>query len=380
MNEKLLHEEAIHSLKNAIDFGYFDNGVAGKSQLVLSEIYIKELDFKSAIEVLEHWKSNHYKNASRNSRVFLHNLGLAYLHSAQYKKAEENLRESYELNKRFKDTLGLARSSLDLANLYYVQYLDDQAIPLFKKGLYYAKKANDLKVLQNAYLNMSVVEENRKAYAKAIAYRKHYEKIKDSIWNRDKVWELAQKDKEIAVNVRESEIQQLKLVTDLQEAQIAKEAWRKNLFIVLAISLFTVAGLIGIFWVRTAQTNKLIKNQRNHLDRLNRTKDKLFSILTHDLKTPIHAIASKLLGLMERPTDAPLQQALLESYRLSKKTSLLMDNTLHWVLDNKEALRFFPEVLSLHAVWNQVLYDYRPILEEKTIHFKNGLKNNQHIW
>ncbi|MEM1257668.1 MAG: HAMP domain-containing sensor histidine kinase, partial [Bacteroidota bacterium] len=40
----------------------------------------------------------------------------------------------------------------------------------------------------------------------------------------------------------------------------------------------------------------------------------------------------------------------------------------------------FPEVLSLHAVWNQVLYDYRPILEEKTIHFKNGLKNNQHIW
>ncbi len=129
------------------------------------------------------------------------NLGIAYQFIKKYKKAEENILKSHHLNTKNKDTLKLAYSSMEIANLYYVQYKDSLAIPYFKEALRYAKNSTDLNILSSAYLNMAVVEENEKNYQEALSHRKNYEKTKDLIWNRDKIWELSQKDKKIAATI-----------------------------------------------------------------------------------------------------------------------------------------------------------------------------------
>ncbi len=180
----------------------------------IAEIYIIQEAFPEAVDILENWKSLLSNPAhDANAHTNFHNLGLCYMFLKAYDKAEENLFIAYELNSKAKDTLEMAKSYLDIANLYYTQYKDDLAYTYFIKGLDYAKRANDLDVLSNANLNLAVVHENKKDFDKALEYRKAYESVKDSIWNRDKIFQLAENEKEIAIAVKE----------EMLEAEILKK-------------------------------------------------------------------------------------------------------------------------------------------------------------
>ncbi|MEL6812838.1 MAG: ATP-binding protein [Bacteroidota bacterium] len=358
LDEKRLYDDAVISLSKAIEIGTENQYPSAPNiYAILGQVYLEQREFQLGANWLEKWKAS-ADLGSPEQPVNIHNLGLCYLHLKEYQRAEENLLLGYRLNDQFRDTLGLARSSLDIANLYYTQYKDSLAMPYFKKGLQFAKNANDLPILQNAYLNLAVVYENAKEYAKALGYRKEYEKIHDSIWNRDRIWQLAKKEKEIAVAAREE--------------MLKAETERKNLYRIIGLILLSLLGIGSYFTYKIARQKKLITH-------LNQTKDKLFSILTHDLKTPIHLIKNKLFKVLsegdnELRTSPKKWQSLNESYHLSKRTSLLMDNTLHWVLQNKGQLLFDPKQHELKAIIAQVLFDYHPVMTEKKVQFREELE------
>ncbi|MBC8755227.1 tetratricopeptide repeat protein [Kordia sp. YSTF-M3] len=347
---KKLFDEAKQSFETAIKIGkQYQSPSINNQYALLGQIYFEQLKFSKAAEVFETWKASYVKN-EHNNRINLHNLGLCYLHLEQYDKAQENLLESYRLNQKYKDTLGLARSSLDIANLYYQQYKDELAIDYFEKGLGYAKKAHDLEILQNALLNLAVVEENRKDFSKALKYRKEYEKIKDSIWNKDQIWKFAQNDKETA--------------RQLNEEQLKAEKKEKIFFIVIALLALILLSFLSYFYLK-------IRKQHTIIRELNTTKNKLFSILTHDLKTPIHTLKAKLYTILHQPGKNKLHEkqrtSISESYDLAKNTSLLIDNTLHWTLQSQNKLLFHQQKLNLSSIVAQVEYDYIPIIEENKL-------------
>ena len=66
---------------------------------------------------------------------------------------------------------------------------------------------------------MSVVEENRKDYIKALKYRKEYEQWKDSLNDQNKIYETAQLEKKIAVEQKQKEVQVLEVENKAKEAQ-----------------------------------------------------------------------------------------------------------------------------------------------------------------
>lgn len=348
--EKKLLNEALKSIQKALEIGtYYQSPSLNNQYALLGQIYIEQQEFLKAVKVLETWKTSYDENELSN-RINLHNLGLCYLHTEHYDKAQKNLLESYRLNQKYKDTLGLARSSLDIANLYYQQYEDDLAIPFFEKGLIYAKSANNFEVLQNAFLNLAVVEENRKDFSKALNYRKEYEKIKDSIWNRDQIWKFAEDAKKTAQIINEE-----KLKAEKQE---------KLFFIIIAILALILLLFLSYFYVRMRKQNRIIKE-------LNTTKNKLFSILTHDLKTPIHTLKAKLYSILHQTEKNKLHEkqraSISESYDLAKNTSLLIDNTLHWTLQSQNKLLFHQNKLNLTSIVAQVVYDYIPIIKENKL-------------
>ncbi len=348
--KKKLLDDALQSTQKAIEIGNTFQSISLRNQYAfLGMIYKEKRAFVKAKEVLETWKSSYVENELSN-RINLHNLGLCYLHIEQYDKAQENLLHSYRLNQQYNDTLGLARSSLDIANLYYQQYKDDLAIPFFEKGLVYAKRANDLKVLQNALLNLAVVEENRKDFSKALNYRKEYEKIKDSIWNRDQIWETAQNDKKIAQT--------------LNEEKLKAEQQEKFFFIVIAFLAIALLLVVSHFYIQMRKQNKVIKE-------LNTSKNKLFSILTHDLKTPIHTLKTKLYNILHQTEKSTIPKnqytSISEGYDLVKSTALLIDNTLHWTLQSQNKLLFHQNKLHLLSITDQVIYDYAPVIKENIL-------------
>ena len=366
LRNKKLHSQSLKAIAKAIQYGerYKIKHVI-ESYATQGQLYQELKEYDKAAAVLELWKSK-----SSDDHVDwganLHNLGLSYLFLKSYDKSLENLEESFLVNQKQLDTLNMAKVVMDLANLYYVQYLDSIAIPYFEKGLEYAKKSKDLKTLRNAYFNMAVVEENRKEYQKALAYRKKAEVLKDSIWNRDKIWNLAEKEKELGMRLAEEKVKIEKIKRN--------RAW--------VIASFSLAGvfLFLILSTQLRKKNHKITIQTKELDTLNKLKDELFAILSHDLKTPVHFLGQKLWSLYDKKRNNEQYSGLeiQECYGLAINTSLLIENTLQWALNNKNKLIFNITALHLGTIIKQVLYYFQPLVDLKKLTFIINI-SEQHV-
>ncbi len=79
------------------------------------------------------------------------------------------------------------------------------------------------------------------------------------------------------------------------------------------------------------EQNSMILKQNNELERLNSEKDKLFSIVSHDIRTPLNSIQSYLELLLatdlEEIERLSLEQQLLE---ITRDTSNMLTNVLSW--------------------------------------------------
>ncbi|NMB72984.1 MAG: PAS domain-containing protein [Bacteroidales bacterium] len=89
------------------------------------------------------------------------------------------------------------------------------------------------------------------------------------------------------------------------------------------------------------------------LEKLNATKDKLFSLIAHDLKNPFHAISGFATMLSRNFSQMKEREKLeiIDMMNLSAETAYnLLENLLQWARAQTNRIRFEPERLNLDEV------------------------------
>lgn len=340
----------------------------------LGEIAFEQSQFKKAVSIFEELiKLPEEKYPFlKKSKVF-YNLALCYMFLNQFKKAEPYLTESLKLKEQQKDTIGMISDYTGVAVLYYEQYKDDVAIPYYEKAYQLSKNVKDLESKWRATFNMAVVEENRKNFKKALIYRKESEKWKDSLTDQNKIWEVAQLEKEFAVKEKQKE------VILLQTENKAKVIERNGL-LYSALTLLILLGITFYFYKEKKNTNKIIVAQKEGLDELNATKDKLFSIVSHDLRSSVNALKTsnaKLLDNLEEKNLDALDGLLQNNSAIVNGAYNLLDNLLHWALLQTKQSYFEIASIRLYFIVEQMTYNYKPLMLDKSIDFENTvLKKN----
>lgn len=142
-------------------------------------------------------------------------------------------------------------------------------------------------------------------------------------------------------------------------------------------TLISVAVIyIGIEYLKTAYyTEKKRADQRAaELEKLNNEKNKLFSIVSHDLRAPLASIQNYLLLLQSQHLD--FEERLSLEQRLSSTvngTQEMLDNLLHWSRAQLEKISF-----SLKE--NHVSEMLLPLMKlQKTAAEEKGIKFNWHF-
>lgn len=301
--------------------------------------------------------------------ALFHNMAVCYSHLGYYSKAEKYLLSAIEKIEKKKDEVALIASLMDLGTVYYEQYLDEKAIAYFERAYLLSKKYGTHELKQNAALNMSVVEENRKRYDVALQYRKEYEDWKDSLNDQNKIYEVAQIEKKLALGQKQQRIELLKTENKLKQAEL------RNSFFVL---LFLLAILIfGIYFYRqNVLRSRVILKQKQELDLLNATKDQLFSIVSHDLRSSVHALRvsnTHLKDKVEKQEFASLESQLEENSMIATNTYNMLDNLLNWALLQTEGGYFRPEEHRLSMLIDQVVFNFKGVLNQKEITFENTI-------
>ena len=253
----------------------------------------------------------------RTRLEFNQNIGVAYQRLEEFDKAEYYLKLALE--NADTDVIKILAYT-DLANVYYFQFKDSIAIDYFKRAYELSQTTDGFFAKQKAAYNMAIVEKNRENYKASIDYFQEYNRWKDSIWNRDKIYDLLDQEKEFEVAKR-NEI-------------IALERKFKVLYGIIAV--FSLALLLGFVF------------QYFKVRRLNQNLHMIYSILSHDLRTQA---ASLLLPENQLKKAQVLNQSL--------------NNLLYWTMDQSKQIAFRPGRHEIEIVVNQVVYNFKDRFEER---------------
>ncbi len=127
--------------------------------------------------------------------------------------------------------------------------------------------------------------------------------------------------------------------------------------------------------IELRQANKTIEKQNNELIKINNEKDKFFSIIAHDLRSPFTGFLSLTQMLAEEFDDFSKEELIKTITSLKDSAGILyklLENLLSWSLIKRGLMEFNFEKINLYSVVNSNL----EILEQRAVQKNISLINN----
>src|SRR5579872_1016248 len=120
----------------------------------------------------------------------------------------------------------------------------------------------------------------------------------------------------------------------------------------------------------------LLEEQTQQLTELNSLKNKLFSVIAHDLKAPLYALRNlfRNVELYDLPGDE-IKRLVPEVINELTYTTGLMENLLQWAKSQMYAEAVRPQVLDIGGIATEVLQLLRLQAEAKKIYINSGITN-----
>lgn len=185
------------------------------------------------------------------------------------KLAEANTFLLHERNKEADSILKLIDTTMLTArqkSKYYLNLLNlsnnlRDKLTISKKGIVFSQKVNDLEDQKEYHKNLHIIYEKIGEYKEAYFHIKEFQKLKDSIFNKEKSIAIQKVIVEKVISEKNHELKESELVHQNQLESKNKRIWFASS---LAIALL---GLL-LFFIQRAKNNKQkikLKNQENEL-------------------------------------------------------------------------------------------------------------------
>ncbi len=127
------------------------------------------------------------------------------------------------------------------------------------------------------------------------------------------------------------------------------------------------------------QNEKIIKHKNEELQLLNSSKDKFFSIIAHDLKSPFNTIlgfSNLLLNEIKKNNLEGIEEYAEIIMQSSKRASSLLMNLMEWAQSQTGRMEYHPETLKILDVVDENIKLYLPIASKKGIKIDTSIPND----
>lgn len=176
------------------------------------------------------------------------------------------------------------------------------------------------------------------------------------------------------------------MILEYMDPSMVKQHYlsRTEKFIDLGVAYLTVAGIlsVGIYVLRKScdQQKNLAKAQAAKLQVLNDEKDKLFSIISHDLNSPMASVKQYLELIQSVELDAE-ERAMVEQDlgRSLKNAQYLLNNLLNWSKNQMQQKQVVLEKLNLSVLLKETIGLFQLRAEKKGITIKVALQDELNV-
>ena len=357
--------EGVHNA-NALSFALYN---MGKVYYASSKIDSAKYYYEKALAVEQ--KSIH----SQNKREILAELAEIHEKTGNYKLADKCLKDCLMDSKQTQDY------KMEIACLTKLSDLMQQQKE-WQKAIYYAdlalEKADSVHLLDcinQAYKSLSESHAGAKNFEKAFEYQQLYKATSDSIFSLNKSTQMQEMQTKYEVRKKETENELLRH----KETENNKRIKIQFGIIIGTTIMLLLVGFLSISLQRSRKREKEINQELQEknglLEDLNIIKDKLFSIIGHDLRAPISSLKS-ILGLLTDNTMSEEQVRMLFSKLIKEVdyTSDLLDSLLHWAKSQLQGMKVDIQNIDIQKITNSTVGLLQGIADKKEISLFNHIE------
>jgi signal transduction histidine kinase len=299
------------------------------------------------------------KEKNPNYGYLLNLFSTLRIEQQKYSSADSLLKAGWPLIDSLPDKIDKADNRYQFARLKMmegeIQKAHDYAIDA--RGYYQSLKS---KVdLERVYRLLSTIETKRGNTKQSLDFLLLSNAFRDSVYNS------SAKYSEFLFDQREQEKQLMLQQKDKELLQSEKRNQQIIWMASLLISVSAVAGLSFFVWQKQRTNRKLLElndelvnkeadivHHNSLLKELNLSKDKLFSVIGHDLRSPLVSLTG-FLKLLSQQSDnlskEELKRSLGELEKSLKNLSNLLENLLEWSLSQTGTIDFKPQIFDISA-------------------------------
>lgn len=288
------------------------------------QVYTKKGDYNKAINYIN-------KGLSKSNRVefnglkisLLVQLAATYFKSGRTNDAISVYHQALQFTKRIKNVLREQFTLIELSEVY-VKTKPDSAIILLKKALAIAEAHKMYRQQITALDKLGDLYKSKGSLSQALAYREQRNELADKVFYTDMMKQVS--NLESAFELEKSKAQLNELTIKDKEQRLLR-----NILVLVAIVIFLVLVVTLVFYLRSKHLNKLLTKANSGLAESNELKDKFFSIVAHDIRSPLVSTISILKLIGDNELDDKTQDQMVSRLLAHCGSSLeVLDKLLKW--------------------------------------------------
>ena len=332
--------------------------------------------------------------------ICLINIGNAYIEKKDHRTALTYFNRALPLAERIQSTHDKVYALRGKAEAYLLAKKYDKAVDNALTSLELAQSYNGkMEIKQNAAV-LDKIYTAMGNYEMAHHYLSLQMTYSDSLNNEHAANRIAQERVKFETAQKDQENLLLRAEKELSK----KELEQKNITQYFTVALLLLVCVVAIVFFRRRQhlrginrmlrqKNELImhknealsqhqkiltiqaeqlEQQKEELKRLNAIKDKLFSVIAHDLRGPLVALKGLLHVMAMGKVPADKQESLFNSLVKGQQNVLwMLDNLFDWAKAQMEGFEADPKSLSMRELVDENFRLLLPMASSKDIKLKN---------
>ena len=213
-------------------------------------------------------KSAKAYNNSENSPYAYNNLGKVYTRKGDYDLAISYHKKAFLIAEKLNGSLDIVQSLMGLAKTNISKKDFTEALIYLKQAEKIAFKHNFSGELKSVYESFSNVYNQLNDYKNAYVYQFKYSAIKDTLYNIETDRKLGSLQFDFDIKKKQSEVDLLTKDNELQEADIKRQKFAKNAFLVGLFLILIIALITYRNYLRKVKTNKILDKQKDEIEGL----------------------------------------------------------------------------------------------------------------
>lgn len=330
------YEEALQYYNQELEI---ETGLKDFTGMAISENHLANVyeDLDKNKEAIKHLQKG-YKYALKADYKLLQidlltNLGRLHQKEKNFEEAEKNLLNAKTMAESIEANVSQKIVYHNLGDLYMEKNQNSLAEEYYKKALSKAKELADAESSYSINEALSAFYLKTKDYKKAFEYKSAGEVFKDSIFKIETLENTEDMLRKYETKEKQQQIKTLSAANTIKNLKIKNNEKQKWFLISGLVFLGIIGGLLYYQSRNRKKTNTKLQVLNKELDKANKTKARFFSIINHDLRSPVATLIHFLHLKKDNPElmDEETRNRL-ENKSISNAENLLvsMEDLLLW--------------------------------------------------